>query len=531
MIKRIKRKYTLVVMSSVIVVLGLIITAINVANYTSINSLLNEKLEMLVDNEGLMPDLPFGEDPEEDDQDPPRDEGTDNDGESTDGTGDTAQGDGENEGNSDESTADGNGSNDQSSDENGDSGSATDTGNEDADAGDDNSDSNTDGAGEDQPADGTEGSDTEGDEAPDDELPADKEEDKNGEEKEDEEEDKFYQHMSPETPFELRYFSVKLNTDGGVLAVDTSKIAAVDTLKAEGYAKAVFDSDKDQGYLDSYKYMMGSTEDGNLIYVFLDVDRELRSFRSFLISSLVITALGILTVLAMVLLLSDTALKPIIESYEKQKRFITDAGHEMKTPLTVISANTEIIELESGENQWTSGIKSQVLKLASLTEKLVILSKMEEGAKLEMNEFSLSEAFFDTCEQYKSIAMSRNVKFESSIAENVSIVGNENEIRRCITLLLDNAFRYTNEGGFVSVKVQSLLNGVEIKFTNSTDGIQKGTLDNWFDRFYRTDLSRNSDTGGSGIGLSVVKAIILAHGGTVKAQSPDGINVEFTINI
>ena len=203
----------------------------------------------------------------------------------------------------------------------------------------------------------------------------------------------------------------------------------------------------------------------------------------------------------------------------------------MKTPLTVISANAEIIELESGESQWISGIKNQVSKLASLTEKLVILSKMEEGAKLEMNEFSLSEALFDTCDQYRSIAISGDVRFDLAISENVRLVGNENEIRRCISLLLDNAFRYTNKGGFVSIKMQNLVSGAEIKITNSTDGVEKGSLDNWFDRFYRRDLSRNSDTGGSGIGLSVVKAIVLAHGGTVRASSTDGINVEFTINI
>ena len=503
MIKRIKRKYTLIVMSSVILVLGLIITAINIANYSSINSLLDEKLGMLVDNEGLMPDLPFGEKPEDDEDSKDTDDssGDADDGEdSTDGDGDNQTGDGD----TDEPNGGENGSGDEDL------------------GGDDSQNDQESGDGAEEPGEGEDPTDDEN-------TPSD---DKNdNQDEEEDEEDKFYQHMSPETPFELRYFSVKLNTDGGVIAVDTSKIAAVDPSKAEKYAKQIFNENKDKGFLDSYKYMVGVTDDGNLIYVFLDADRELKSYKSFLISSLVITALGILAVFTLVVLLSETALKPIIESYEKQKRFITDAGHEMKTPLTVISANAEIIELENGESQWITGIKSQVSKLASLTEKLVILSKMEEGAKLEMNEFSLSEAFFDTCEQYRSMAMSKNVSFELSIAENVLVMGNENEIRRCITLLLDNAFRYTNEGGFISVKVQSLLNGTEIKFTNSTGGVEKGSLDNWFDRFYRRDLSRNSDTGGSGIGLSVVKAIVLAHGGTVHAQSQDGINVEFTINI
>lgn len=459
MIRRIKRKYIFVVMVAVVVVLGFIITAINVTNFTSVNSLLDEKVTMLVNNEGLMPELPFGEKPEEDNTD---DDKTDD---NTDDVGDEEQDDEDSDTDSDK----------------------------------DNTEDDNDG--------------------------------KNDKDESDKKEDDFYQHMSPETPYELRYFSVKLDTDGEVIDVDTSKITAVDRARAEEYAKGIFNDGRYSGFIDSYKFKFGETEDGNLIYVFLDVDREIQSFKSFLVSSLVITAIGTLAVFVLVVILSETALKPIIESYEKQKRFITDAGHEMKTPLAVISANAEIIEIESGESQWVDGIKSQVSKLASLTEKLVVLSKMEEGIKLEMSDFSLTEAFFDTFEQYKGIARSRGVECILSIHEGVNVVGNEGEIRRCISLLLDNAFRYVNDGGTVEVTVQKSSSGAEMKFINSTNGVEKGSLDRWFDRFYRTDLSRNSATGGSGIGLSVVKAIVLAHSGEIKAKSEDGINVEFTINI
>ena len=442
-------------MLSVIAVLGIIITAINLVSYSAVNSQLDEKLLMLIENEGKMPEFPPPEIPDLDDGD------------------------------------------DTSADEN------------------DNAD---------------------------DELPEEDEENvsQDGEndtvtdtekenEKEEEEED-IRQSMSPETPFETRFFSVKFNTDGTLLGVDTAKIAAVDDALAERYARKAIEKGKTTGYIGTYRFMQHSGEDG-VICVFIDAYRELESVRYFLISSVTISVLGILMVFALVVLLSETALRPIIESYEKQKRFITDAGHEMKTPLTVISANAEIIEMENGESQWILGIKSQVAKLASLTEKLVLLSKMEEGAKLEMHEFSLSEALFDTSAQYDSIAMSRGVRFNVSIAENVTMIGNEGEIRRCASLLLDNAFRYVDDGGTVELKVQRLQNGVEIRLANTTSGVVKGSLDRWFDRFYRTDLSRSSDTGGSGIGLSVVKAIVLAHGGSVKAFSNDGVKVEFTINI
>jgi len=463
MIKRLKRKYVLIVMIAVTLVLGIIITAINITSYSSLNSQLYDKLTLIVENEGKMPDFPLPDTPDEDP--------------------------------------------DTESDPESDPESDTEAG----------SDVNTE----------TDGENTEGKEEGSDGKDEEEEGDK---EKEEEKKEDVRDSMSPETPFETRYFTVKFDTGGTVLAVDTSKIAAVDANRAEEYARQMLSADSSSGYLESYKYLRGVTEDGSIIYVFLDATRELKSVRSFLLSSLVISGVGIVLIFILVLLLSDFALRPIIESYEKQKRFITDAGHEMKTPLTVISANAEVIEMESGESQWTEGIKSQVAKLASLTEKLVILSKMEEGVKLEMSEFSISEAIFDTCEQYKSIAMSRGASFELRIAEGVTMVGNEGEMRRCMTLLLDNAFRYVNDRGSVTVSAQKYATGVELCFSNTTDGVEKGSLDRWFDRFYRTDLSRNSDTGGSGIGLSVVQAIVRAHGGSVRAHS-DGTIVEFIINV
>ena len=485
MIKRLKRKYILVVMLAVVTVLGVIITAINLLSYSGVNSQLDEKLAMIVDNEGKMPDFPPPEIPSFEDEETESDaDAEDADEPETD--------DGETE-----------------DDVMGDDGEAAEPDGDEPDSDDSVGDTDTD-------ADGSDVDDEDSDVDPD--------------EKEEEEEEDVRQHMSPETPFETRYFSVKLDTDGTVIETDTAKIVAVDDALAARYAKSVISGKKETGYVSTYRFMKAETENG-YICVFIDANRELESFSFFFISSLLISVLGILMVLVIVILLSDVALKPIIESYEKQKRFITDAGHEMKTPLTVITANAEIIEMESGESQWTEGIKSQVSKLASLTEKLVILSKMEEGAKLEMISFSVSDALFDTCDQYKSIAMSKDVSFKLDVSDGVSAVGNEGEIRRCASLLLDNAFRYVDHGGTVEVSLEKHTGGVEMKFTNTTDGVEKGSLDRWFDRFYRTDLSRNSDTGGSGIGLSVVKAIVLAHGGTVKASSPDGIKVEFTIII
>ena len=337
--------------------------------------------------------------------------------------------------------------------------------------------------------------------------------------------------MSPEMPYEIRFFTVKFDTSGEVTLVNTAKIAAVSDYDAIGIASALNNEGRDDSYYGPYKYKRVANSDG-VMYIFLDCTRELRAFESFLLASVAFSVLGVISVFLIVAVASGLILKPIIESYEKQKRFITDAGHEMKTPLAIISANAEVIEMESGESQWTEGIKNQASRLATLTEKLVILSKMEEGdIKLTMGNFSLSEAFFEQCEQYKSQAVSKNVRFDVNVSENVTCHGNAGEIGRFISLMLDNAFRYCNVGGYVRVEVQKLPTFIEMRFENSTDGVEKGNLDIWFERFYRRDKSRNSGTGGSGIGLSVAKAIVKAHGGHIHAFSDDGERVVFVAKI
>ncbi len=337
--------------------------------------------------------------------------------------------------------------------------------------------------------------------------------------------------LSPETPYEIRFFTVKFDTAGKISTVNTAKIAAITDDDAIAIASALYNDERDDSYYGPYKYRRVSDGTGTM-YIFLDCTRELHAFESFLAASVSFSVIGVLAVLIILIISSGTVLKPIIDSYEKQKRFITDAGHEMKTPLAIISANAEVIEMEAGESQWTSGIKSQVSRLASLTEKLVILSKMEEdGIKLAMNDFSLSEAFYEQCEQYKSQAVSKNVRFDINVPESIRCHGNAGEIGRFISLMLDNAFRYCDVGGYVKVEVQKLPAFIEMRFENSTDGVEKGNLDIWFERFYRRDASRNSDTGGSGIGLSVAKAIIRAHGGNIHATSDDGKRVVFVAKI
>ncbi len=335
--------------------------------------------------------------------------------------------------------------------------------------------------------------------------------------------------MSPEAPFNTRYFTVVLRLDGTVFSVDTGRIAAVSSEAAAEYAAQLYAQGKTGGFFENYKYQAHACNEG-IMYIFLDCNEELETFYSFLFVSILASLIGILLVFALVLFFSKLAVRPVAESYEKQKQFITDASHEIKTPLTVIDANTEVLEMESGENEWTKSIKNQVKRLASLTEKLVFLSRMEEeNAALQMADFSLSEAILQTAQPYEAIAEVQGKTLSLEIERNVSYYGNEVSLRQLISLLLDNAMKYSNPGGSIAVQFRTAGKNKVLSVKNTVSHIQKGKLDMLFERFYRLDSSRSSQTGGYGIGLSVARAIVTAHKGKISAQSDDGRSILFTI--
>ena len=339
----------------------------------------------------------------------------------------------------------------------------------------------------------------------------------------------FPDDISPEAPFETRYFTVSIKEDGTVASVDTGRIAAVDTEGASGYAQELYERGKMSGFYGNYKYRAVSNEDGYL-YIFVDCSKDLATFHSFLLASILVSLSGILLVFLLVLLFSKIAVKPMAESYAKQRRFITDASHELKTPLAIISASAEVLEMEQGESEWTDSIKNQVGRLSSLTEKLVFLSRMDEDKPaLLMTDFSLSDAVYETAKSFEPVAAAQHKTLNIDVAPMLAFRGDESMIRQAVSLLLDNAMKYSDNEGTVEVSLKPSGRSIRLSVCNTADNLTPGKMDVLFERFYRADASRNSETGGYGIGLSVVQAIVNAHKGKITADSPDGKWAYFTI--
>lgn len=326
--------------------------------------------------------------------------------------------------------------------------------------------------------------------------------------------------MSPETPFESRYFSVLLNSDShAIIQVETGHIISIDTEKAIEYAQEIAQDSRQRGFKSNFRYVK-SMEGDTIRIIFLDCKRNLDSFYKFLFASVAISIIGYLIVLALVVFFSNRIIRPISESYEKQKRFITDAGHEIKTPLTIINADADILEMDFGENEWIDDIHKQAKRLTALTNDLVYLARMEESSDtMTMIEFPLSDVVSETAASFQAPARTQGKIFQCSIQPMLSLEGNEKAIRQLVSILLDNALKYSPEGGIVRLILEKKTRGLQLAVSNTTaEEISKEELTRLFDRFYRMDASRNTGTGGYGIGLSVAKAIVTAHGGKIKAK-------------
>lgn len=335
--------------------------------------------------------------------------------------------------------------------------------------------------------------------------------------------------MSPELPYESRFFSVLLNENGDIILTDTSKIASINTTKAIEYASEVWKKETEKGFLEDYRYWRCSSN-GEVRIIFLDCRRQLDNFQNFLLTTFGVSGIGLLSVFILMVYLSARILKPFSDNYEKQKRFITDAGHELKTPLTIIEADTEVLEMDFGENDWLQDIQGQTKRLADLTNTLVTLSRMEEGQNnFKKMEFPLSDMVEEVCHTFQAPAKVQEKNIASTIEAMISMKGDEKAIRGLITILLDNAVKYTNKNGQISVTLEKKKNRIYLSVFNTTEYISKEQTLHLFDRFYRTDTSRNSQTGGYGLGLSIAAATVESHKGKILAETEDEKSLRITV--
>ena len=339
---------------------------------------------------------------------------------------------------------------------------------------------------------------------------------------------------SPELAYETRYFTVLFDESENAVLVDTGRISAVSESEAVEYAAKALDRKGSSGFIGDYRYLVGEPDENNCrMVIFRDCGIGLQNFRNFRNISIFVSLLCLIGVGILVFLASGRIVRPVAESYEKQKRFITDAGHEIKTPLAIITADAEVLEMEQSESEWISDIKAQTKRLSELTQDLISLSKMEETSTvLEMKDLDLSALLKSQTGSFGAVATASNKTISSNIEDGIHIQGDKKSIESLLSIVLDNAVKYCPENGHIDVSATRYKKGARIEVTNDTsETLSAEECKNMFERFYRTDASRNSETGGHGIGLSMAKAIVSKHKGRITAASGSEKKLTVTIQL
>ena len=335
--------------------------------------------------------------------------------------------------------------------------------------------------------------------------------------------------ISPEAPYETRFFMALIDDETlRVVKLNTSQIAALSEDEAMAYLNRIYFGRYNKGFLGNYRFARAQTEEGTLIVV-VDWSKQLNAAKSFLLSSVIISVAGAGIVFFLVMWLSKLAVKPIEENNARQKRFITDSSHELKTPLAIISANAELLEMEYGENEWVRSILNQVERLTSLTSRLTQLARMGEDEMVaEMERIDLTELVGEAVGSFATLATHNGKAFTDHTTEGLFVRGQREGVAQMLSILLDNSVKYAKT--FIDVRLERRGNRVAFVVKNDvTTPLEVGMQERFFDRFWRGDQSRSSETPGFGIGLSLARTIADKHGGTLTAESPDGETVVMTL--
>lgn len=331
-----------------------------------------------------------------------------------------------------------------------------------------------------------------------------------------------------ESNYMTRFFIVRFDADGNMLSTSTDYIASIDDTQAASYARQALARKTDRGYLKEYRFNK-KTDGDSVTVVFLNVLPEQQYMRSLRWQTIAVACGSLVIVFVLVALLSGRAIKPITNNIRLQKQFITDASHELKTPLTSISTSVDVLVMEHGEDEWTENIRSQTGRMSKLVSELVTLSRLDEEMPLPNKEhFSLSNAAWEIAEVYQPQAKAQGKRFTTVIDEDVSLFGEKAAVQQMLSVLLDNAIRYSDPQGEIRFSVQKKRGKVHIEVFNTCRLETPPDVKRLFDRFYRPDSARDTASGGTGIGLAIAKAVAETHGGTITASCPSGKTMTIT---
>ena len=339
-------------------------------------------------------------------------------------------------------------------------------------------------------------------------------------------------NFNQETPYSTRFFYLRFDENGKQLQADLGHIAAITDGDINEYISVALKHGVGYGYYSNYKFRVIQKNNQEYTAVFLNCYQEIHAVKTVALYSFLAMVICIIFVYISVVFFSKKAIDPVVRSTKQQKQFITDAGHELKTPITVIATSLKVLEMETGKQKWIDKAMLQTEKLKELVNALVTLSRMdEEESPLKLDYFSISDAVKETAESFVDYARSSGHELQIEVCAGIEYYGDEYAIRQLVSILLDNAVKYASAGSSIYFSLSRNKKEVVIYCANECEILNPGDLEHLFDRFYRADQSRNTQTGGFGIGLSIARSIAEGHKGSILGQCHSDRRIEFIVKL
>lgn len=350
-------------------------------------------------------------------------------------------------------------------------------------------------------------------------------------------------YFSDEARYTLRFFTVVYDgddDDAEAAAIILDHISSINEEEAIEYADNVQDGMLYQslgisfGVTGNFYYEIGTDKIGNRVVAFVDSSMQNDINSSVFRYSIIIMAGSFFIILMVILFYSRKIIQPEIDNANRQKEFITNASHELKTPLAVIRANTEFLEMTGGENEWTQSTMRQVDRMNGLIQNLVMITKAQESEDRSiLSEINASQIVKESADQFESVSQQEDKQLKEEIDDGINIKANESNLRQLVTLLVDNAVKYCDDNGHITVGLHYAKKGrTELTVSNNYEEGANVDYTKFFERFYRQDKShqQKNEKGGYGIGLSLAQSIVTQMAGAINVSWKDGI-ITFTVSL
>lgn len=323
------------------------------------------------------------------------------------------------------------------------------------------------------------------------------------------------------------FYSVAVSDEGWILATDTGNHQLYDEQQLQDYARTILDTGKEQGTKNNLLYFVEQKQ-GYKLVVFMDNTIVQERITALVRNTLIFGGVTMVLLFFLAMFLAKRIVDPLEDSYQRQKQFISDAGHELKTPVSVISTNAEMLRREIGENQWLSNVQYENERMGLLVHQLLELARTE-SVSIQMEPLDFSRLAAGEALPFESVAFEKSLSLTTDFEPGLTVTGNSTQLKQLLSILIDNGIEHCDHGGEVAVKLRSDHSTVKLTVVNDGPAISQQQREHLFERFYRADEARQDD-GHFGLGLAIASAIVSCHKGKISVQCAEG-KVAFLVTL